>query len=84
MPDPTNEPVQVSLSIDGAGPVTANCVRREVGDKDVLLLWDDKKRPVTGDRAKLIYGDEELSIHFLELDEADSAGVWEILKEGPK
>jgi hypothetical protein len=84
MPNPLNEAVQVSVSIDEAGPVTVSCVRRPTDGRDVLLLWDQDRRPVTGQNGKMIYGDEELRIHFIELDEADSAAVWEILREGPK
>jgi hypothetical protein len=84
MPDPFHQPVQASLSIDGSAPVTVNCMRRTTAGRDVLLLRDSDKRPVTGENGKMIYGDEELRIHFVELEEATSAGVWEILTEGPK
>jgi hypothetical protein len=84
MPDPFDEPAQASLSIDEGAPVTVNCVRRTVAGRDLLLLSDPDRRPVTGQNGKMIYGDEELRVHFVELDEADSAGVWEILTEGPK
>jgi hypothetical protein len=84
MPDPSHEPVQASLSIDGSAPVTVTCVRRTAAGRDLLLLWDPDKRPVTGANGKMIYGDDELRIHFVELEEASSAGVWEILTEEPK
>ena len=84
MPEPLQDPVQVSLSIDGAGPVTASCMPSVRDGGDVLLLWDPDRRPVTGQNAKMIYGDQELNIHFIELDEAHSAGVWDIVTEGPK
>jgi hypothetical protein len=84
MPDSPTEPVQASLSIDDRGPVTVNCVRREAEERDALLLSYHDGKPVTGENGKLIYGNEELRIHFVELDEANSAGVWEILREGPK
>jgi hypothetical protein len=84
MPDPFDEAVQASLSIDGSAPVTVSCVRRTTGGGDLLLLRDPDKRPITGVNGKMIYGDEELKVHFVELEEACSAGVWEVLTKKPK
>ena len=84
MPDYETEPQQATLSIDDRAPVAVNCIRRTRDGKHVLLLWDHDDKPVTGVDAKMIYSDEELRLRFIELEESRSAGVWEILSEGPK